>query len=130
MNERPRSADAADQGERFDQLAWLWKRETMGHSNTHFIVNNDAFREIVAMGEDAMPHIFRKMENGENGLWWLLLERITGTRLTQGVEPVPGVRGWVKTDVPTLKAAWLEWGREREYLAENPAGPAEGEGDK
>ena len=58
-----------DQNARFDQLAQQWQRETGLHSNPHFIVNNDAFREIVDLGEEALPFIFRKLERGEHGLW-------------------------------------------------------------
>ena len=51
------------------------------------------------MGGEALPLIFRKLERGEHGLRWMLLERITGTRLTEGVTPIEGIRGWVKTEV-------------------------------
>ena len=103
--------------ERFNQLARQWKHETAFHSNPSIIMNNDAYREIVLMGQDALPFIFEKLAEDKNGLWWLLLEEITGTKLTDGVTPIPNVPGWVKTDVPTLKAAWLTWGRAQGYLA-------------
>ena len=109
-----------DEGEtpqvRFDRLAGRWRDETRFHSNPRLIRDNDAFREILEMGEDALPHIFRKLAGGESGLWWMLLERITGTTLDEGVTPVEGVPGWVKTDVETLEAAWVRWGREHGYL--------------
>ena len=44
------------------------------------------------------------------------LERITGTKLTDGVTPVEGVPGWVATDVGALKAAWLRWGQDHGHL--------------
>ena len=108
-----------DQNARFDRFAQQWQRETGLHSNPHFIVNNDAFREIVEMGGEALPFIFRKLERGEHGLWWMLLERITGTRLTDGVTPIEGVPGWVKTDAGALNEAWLSWGQERGHLEED-----------
>ena len=49
----------------------------------------------------------------------MLLERITGTRLTDGVTPIEGVPGWVKTDVEALNEAWISWGRERGHLEED-----------
>ena len=82
------------------------------HSNPSITVDNDAFRRIVEMGEEALPFIFQKLADGESGLWWLPLEKITGTRLNTGVAPVDGAPGWVSTHVPTLKQAWLEWGIE------------------
>lgn len=111
MTERERRA-------RFDELAERWRRETWMHSNPHFIVNNGAFREMADMGEEALPLILQKIEAGESGQWWMLLERITGVRLTAGVTPIPEVPGWVRTDVATLKAAWISWGRERGYLTD------------
>ena len=98
---------------RFDELAERWRRETGFHSNPHIIKNNDAFREIVEMGEDALPHIFLRIANNQPGQWWMVLEKITGVKLTEGVTPVEGVSGWVKTDVDTLKQAWLRWGIEQ-----------------
>ena len=92
------------------------------HSNPHFIINNEAFREIVQMGDEALPFIFQKLADGKRGLWWLPLERITGTRLDTGVSPIDGAPGWVSTDVPTLKQAWLEWGIENGHHPGNTPG--------
>ena len=103
--------------ELFDQLSEQWFRETGMYSNPHSIKNNDAFRGIVNMGEEALPYIFQRIVNEEKGLWWMPLERITGVRLDEGVTPIEGAPGWVKTDVPILKKAWLQWGIQHSYIS-------------
>ena len=96
----------------FNTLADRWTYETGVYSNPRKIVDNDAFRAIVEMGQEALPFIFQKLAHEERGAWWLPLERITGTRLNSGVSQVEGAPSWVSTHVPTLKQAWLEWGIE------------------
>ena len=86
------------------------------HSNPNIIMRNGNFLKIVEMGEDALPYIFEKLEEGATGLWWLPLERITGEKITRGVTPVDGAKGWVAISVQEIKAGWLEWGRSRGYL--------------
>ncbi len=46
-----------NQETRFEQLAQRWRRETCFHSMPHGIMDNDPFREIVSMGEPAIPLI-------------------------------------------------------------------------
>ena len=109
--------------ELFDRLADQWFRETGMHSNPHFIKNNDAFRGIVNMGEEALPHIFQRIASEERGLWWMPLEQITGIKLDEGVTDIEGAPGWVKTDVTTLKQAWLRWGIKHGYISLPDPGP-------
>ena len=105
------------QESRFNRLAQQWTQETVFLSNPSSIMKNKAFQEIVDMGEDALPFLFDKLQDDEDGLWWMPLERITHVRLTEGVTPIEGVPGWAKTDVSALKAAWLAWGREKGYAS-------------
>ena len=102
---------------RFNELAKRWREETGFHSNPHFIMDNDAFRGIVEMGDEALPHIFKRIANDQPGPWWMPLERITGVRLRDGVTPVERARGWVKTDAAALKLAWLGWGIQHKYIS-------------
>lgn len=81
-------------------------------------MRDDAFREIVSMGESAIPLILEKIAAGQQGLWWILLETITGARPDEGITPIEGTKGWVGMDVPTVHAAWLRWGREHGHLPE------------
>ena len=57
------------------------------------------------MGESAIPLILEKIAAGQQGLWWILLETITGARPDEGITPIEGTKGWVGMDVPTVHAA-------------------------
>ena len=109
-----------NQEESLQELADRWRRETGMHSNPSIIKRNDAYLKLVDAGEAALPFIFDQLAQAKRGLWWMPLEAITGIRLTNGVKPVEDAPGWVATNVPTLKGAWLEWGREHGYLQHPP----------
>jgi hypothetical protein len=85
-------------------------------------LQHPAFREIVAMGQRAVPLILARLEEGGSGFIWLALPEITGANppIPEGFrgnkEIAPGWMGW---DIKGMEAAWLEWGRKQGYGYEN-----------
>ena len=92
--------------EAFNQLAERWERETALHSNPDLIMAHPAFQQIVDIGTEALPFIFRRMERGI-GHWYHPLEVMVNEN------PVPEE---FKGDVERTDSAWLEWGRNKGYL--------------
>ena len=101
--------------ETFSELSKQWIKETAFHSNDYFIVNHPAYQQIVALGEAALPLIFREMEKGETAVHWPhVLSAVTGSDPTPspGRSPSPG---WVALDIRAIHEAWLQRGREQGY---------------
>ena len=92
--------------ERFAKLADHWERETVFLSFTDQVIAHPAHREIVNMGESAIPLILERM-NARGGLWFHALKEITGEN------PVKqGDRG----KVPVMQETWLKWGEANGYI--------------
>lgn len=107
----------AELAKRFAVLATRW-REEYGHtSKMKTMKERPAFREIVAMGEKAIPLILAHLERN-GGFLFLALQEITGVE-----PPIPdGFRGkkaicdgWIGYDIEGTQAAWLAWGHEKGY---------------
>ena len=94
---------AADLEQRFARLAERWWLEAGGRSISTQMMDSDAFREIVALGEQVVPLILREMEHSHMH-WHLALREITGEHTEAGVQP---------GKVDQIRAAWLGWGRQR-----------------
>ena len=91
---------------RFHALADRWHEATDVLSSPSRITSHPAYLEIVGMGATAIPLILRDLQQ-RGGAWYPALRAITGA------SPVPrDVRG----DVQRMTAAWLQWGRERQYI--------------
>ena len=85
---------------RFRELADLWEDETVLLSNSAPAAEHPAHREIVAMGEPAVPLILERMRS-QGGHWFHALGQITGA------DPVaPADRG----DIAKMRQSWLDWG--------------------
>jgi uncharacterized protein (DUF433 family) len=70
---------AAAPRDRFDALVAEWRRETGGWSNPHKIVAHRCYRDIVAMGWEAVPFILADLErNADADFWGPALREITG----------------------------------------------------
>ncbi len=96
---------SAELAERFATLAEIWRRETGHMSKMGRAVEHPAYREIVAMGDLAVPLIFADLEK-EPDHWFIALREITGA------SPVPKeCRG----KIAEMAAAWLAWGRANGY---------------
>ena len=91
---------------RFTELADQWQRETVFLSSTRHVIKHHAHREIVSMGEPAVPLIMERMW-AQGGHWFYALRDITGANPIQ-----PADRG----KVSAMQEAWLEWGEANGYI--------------
>ncbi len=57
---------------RFQSLYEQWRNDTRFTSSASDIVNNEAFKAIVAMGEAAVPYIVEEIDNTPSTLVWAL----------------------------------------------------------
>jgi hypothetical protein len=96
---------AEDLAARFAVLIATWKERTSFSSKIKTRVEHPAFREIVAMGEKAVPLILADLEKNP-GFIFLALEKITGA------DPVPKESYGKIND---MVAAWIAWGRTQGY---------------
>ncbi|MYC33978.1 MAG: hypothetical protein F4X64_12490 [Chloroflexi bacterium] len=92
--------------ERFQELADQLELDTILLSSSTQAAKHPAHREIVGMGEAAVPLILERMQ-AQGGHWFHALQAITGAR------PVPPEsRGRIKE----MTQAWLEWGELNGYV--------------
>ncbi len=92
---------------RFDELIRSWKRDTRMTSSTTEMSIHPAYQQIIGMGEQALPLIFRELQQAP-GHWFWALKAITGE------DPVP------TSDLgrmPAMRQAWLDWGRRKGYVS-------------
>jgi hypothetical protein len=87
--------------ERFRRLEAPWEAETAHLSSHTAIIGHPAFREIVGLGEAAIPLMLGDLEQRPK-LWVWALPEITGT------DPVPPADAG---EVAKMRDAWLRWGR-------------------
>ena len=92
--------------ERFAELADQWENETVFYSNPTQMIQHPAYREIVSMGEPAVPLILERMrETGRH--WDHALEDITGTNPVKRSD-------W--GNIPAVQTSWLDWGEANGYI--------------
>ena len=91
--------------ERFQRLAATWRAETAYLSSLTDMTAHPAYREIVSMGQDAVPLLLRDLEK-EPEHWFMALAEITGAN------PVPPQHAG---NIDRMAADWLRWGREHGY---------------
>ena len=99
----PTTERAAGLERRFAGLAERWWLEAGGRSISTQMMDSDAFREIVALGEQIVPLILREMEHSHMH-WHLALREITGEHPESAVQP---------GKIDQVCGAWLDWGRQR-----------------
>ncbi len=92
--------------ERFAELADRWENETVLLSNSDRAAAHPAHREIVSMGESAIPLILDRM-NAQGGLWFHALSELTGANPVKS-----GDRG----NVQVMQDSWLRWGEANGYM--------------
>jgi hypothetical protein len=91
---------------RFDALAHEWQRATWSASSFTEIVEHRAYRDIIGMGQEAVPLILRDLER-EPKQWGPALSAITGA------QPVPKEHaGRIKE----IARDWLSWAKEHGYV--------------
>ena len=91
--------------ERFRRLADQWRKETQYISSLTQMAMHPAYQKIIGMGQQAVPLILREMQQ-HGGHWLWALHVITDE---DPVQPNATFREAVQ--------AWLEWGKQRGYLA-------------
>lgn len=91
---------------RFRALADQWQAETGMFSFPEQKAQHPAYREIIAMGDQAVPLILRELQERPYR-WFAALRELTGEN------PIPPeVAGQFEPGA----AAWLKWGRERGHI--------------
>jgi hypothetical protein len=103
--EEPVDESAENMAKRFAALTARWKEETAIYSRVDKMANHPAYREIVAMGEKAVPLILADLEKN-GGKWFMALRQLTGAH------PVPKESAG---KIREMEAAWIEWGRAQGY---------------
>jgi uncharacterized protein (DUF433 family) len=106
---------AATPRDRFDALVAEWRRETGGWSNPHKIVAHSCYRDVVAMGWEAVPFILADLERDDDpDIWGPALREITG----ETVKIAPADAG--RLDV--IAKAWVALGKKKGWLATKTKG--------
>jgi len=97
---------ASNVHEFFKVYASQWSQETGGHSSMTIRKRHPAFKSIVGLGWDAVPHLLRALSDMPD-FWFPALREITGA------DPVPDSdRG----DYAAMRDAWMQWGLDRGIL--------------
>ncbi len=91
---------------RFAELIRSWSDDTEYLCSTNRIADHPACREIVAMGEVAVPLLLRELDDHPSILGLVAIKAITGTNPFP-----PETRG----DIARMAEAWLTWGLEHGY---------------
>jgi hypothetical protein len=92
--------------QKFNQLALRWYRETGMLSFIRQKAMHPAYQKIIGMGREALPFIFREMQN-RRGDWFWALEALIEE------EEQPPAR---HDNFNAAMAAWLKWGKDNGYL--------------
>lgn len=89
----------------FNRLLAEWRQDTIITSDEIAILMHPAHYKMIGLGLQALPHIFRDLEDG-GGPWFLALEAITQDA---SVSIKSG------NDANALRDNWLAWGRKHGY---------------
>ncbi len=106
-DKRDGEANTEEIGEKFAVLASQWTQAVAGMSSTVEMAKHPAYQEIISMGEAVIPFLLADLS--QNPLYWLPALR----QITQENPVPPSQRGKVKQ----MASAWLNWGREKGYIA-------------
>src|SRR5271167_4699083 len=93
--------------ERFRRLAEEWKEESRYLSNTAQMALLRPYQRIIGMGLPVVPLILEELQR-EPDQWFWALESITEQN------PVPPE---AEGKVRLMAQAWIEWGKQRGYVA-------------
>lgn len=99
-------AGESDPGTKFRALVRRWKKDTEADSSIARMVRHPAYRQIIEMGEAAVPLLLAELKR-EPDFWFVALREITG------VNPAPPEAAG---KVELLAQSWIEWGREKGYI--------------
>lgn len=91
---------------KFETLANQWKENTKFLSSIDSIVNDSSYKQIINMGEDAIPFILEDLSK-TSSYWFYALKEISGE------DPVDNkYRG----QIDKMTEAWISWGRLKAYV--------------
>jgi hypothetical protein len=89
----------------FQQLADAWKAETAPLSSVRQKRQHPAYRQIIEMGEPAVPLILADLKRKPSHLFWALAE----------ITHSSPVRLAGAKDLLDVVNSWIEWGRSQGY---------------
>lgn len=92
----------------FNALAEQWRAETGLMSLVSEQANNFSYHQIIGMGKEALPLIFRELKETTSDWFWAL-RAITRTNVD--------VENDALGDVDKVAKAWLAWGEAHGYIA-------------
>jgi hypothetical protein len=95
----------AELQQQFQALAARWKAESAYTSSSSELVGHEAYRQIVALGQGAVPLLLREMER-EPDHWDSALAELTGEN---PVGPEDAGR------IDAIAQAWVRWGRSHRF---------------
>ena len=90
---------------RFRKLAQEWKAERAPTSSVEKLAIHPAYQQIIDLGPDVLPAIFRELERAPDHWFWAL-------RALTGENPVaPDHRG----NLRSMADDWVEWAKQQGY---------------
>jgi hypothetical protein len=87
--------------DKFNRLASQWYRETGMLSFIDRRAAHKSYQQIIGMGKDALPFIFREMENNKGDWFWAL------NAILPEEHPAAG-----ETNFKKAVKLWLNWAKE------------------
>jgi hypothetical protein len=88
----------------FHELVDQWRRDTAGLSSSAKIAMHPAYQQMIGLGLEALPFIFREMSQ-PSASWFWALRAIVGQDIAAS-----------HNDVVHASRAWLSWGIEQGYI--------------
>jgi hypothetical protein len=93
----------------FDQHFKQWKRDTGASSDIAKIITHPSYYRIIALGERALPFVFKSLQEG-TGPWFVALDAMTAHIQSAPYRPV------FRASARQLREEWLDWGRKHGFL--------------
>ena len=93
--------------QKFYKLAKQWKEDTMFLSDPNAIYDNSYYKEIISLGPDVIPIIFKELQR-KIDFWFEALRQLTGE------EPYIAKEDWGRVKV--IAEAWLKFGKIKGYI--------------
>ena len=90
---------------RFNSLRDIWRASTDLLSDVGKITSHPAYREIIRIGEPAIPLILEDLIKEGPNHWFQALKELPGDDFARGEQTVEGAR-----------AMWLKWGETQGYI--------------
>ena len=96
----------------FKELADQALRNTAGLSSCHQMLKDEKVKEIIALGDEAIPLTLKYYKTDLSIIWSLILTEITKADLI--------AEGFYKKEydgnVRKIRKSWLKWGKSKRYI--------------